>query len=212
MIATTPALQIDLAFSVSSTSTLFADHSYALYGAISRLLPNVHSPNGIGIHPIRGDFVGERRIQLTPRSRLIVRTPTDRIADWLPLAGKRLDVAGASLLVGVPQVHSLVAAPTLRSRLVCIKLAGDDRGPPEPEPFLAAVRRKLDGLGVSATVEITLGKRRPLHIKHAAIIGYEVLLEGLSADESLTIQTSDTWSRRHMGCGIFVPLVPRSEA
>ena len=47
--------------------------------------------------------------------------------------------------------------------------------------------------------------------KKLAIIGYEVILEALTADESLNIQSSDTWSRRHMGCGIFAPLVPRSE-
>lgn len=211
MIATSNALQVDLVFSVSATSTLYADHSYALYGAISRLLPGVHSSNGLAIHPIRGEFVGERRVQLTPQSRLTIRTAADRIGELLPLAGKRLNIAGASVLVGVPQVHSLIAAPAIRSRLVTIKLAGDDRGPPEAEPFLASLRRKLDGLGVSPSAQITLGRRRALHIKHSAIIGYEVVIEALTADESLNIQSSDTWSRRHMGCGIFVPLVPRSE-
>jgi hypothetical protein len=33
-----------------------------------------------------------------------------------------------------------------------------------------------------------------------------VIIEGLTAEESLTIQEKGIGGRRHMGCGVFVPL------
>lgn len=199
---------IDVCFGVHASQPLFADHSYALYGAISQTLPQVHSPNGIAIHPIRGEFLGERKIRLNDSSRLTIRVAAEQIGQLLPLAGKRLNVAGTTLLVGVPQVYCLVPATAVRSRLVTIKLSENesDANTLTPERFLSAVRRKLDQLGVAAAAEITLGKRRTLHIKQKAIVGYEVFLTGLTAEESLAVQSSDIWSRRHMGCGIFVAL------
>lgn len=208
MSSMTVAIHTDVAFAVTASQPLFADHSYALYGAISQTLPTIHSPNGIGIHPIRGEFLGDRRIRLGDGSRLVIRVAAEQIGELLPLAGKRLNIAGTSLLVGVPQVYGLVPATAVRSRLVTIKLADNEDNSPNltPERFTPALRRKLDALGVSPAVEITLGKRRTLHIKQKAIVGYEVFFTGLTAEESITVQSSDTWSRRHMGCGIFVAM------
>lgn len=64
---------IDLAFTVIGTATLSSDHGYHLYAAISRALPAVHEPNGIGVHPIRGRIVGDRQMQLCDFSRLTMR-------------------------------------------------------------------------------------------------------------------------------------------
>lgn len=207
---------IDLAFALSANNPLPADHSYQLYSAISRLLPAAHAENGIAIHPIRGRQSGGRKIALLPSSRLVVRAESDRIPDLLPLAGKSLNVAGSHLRVGVPQVVSLSPAPALRSRLVTIKLpqlANESDDAAVRERFTEAVRRKLDGLNVSSEAIITLGKRRTLRIKHKEVVGYEVILESLTADESLNIQENGNphdphlgFSRRHMGCGVFVAL------
>ena len=71
--------KIDLAFSVQATAPLAADHSYHLYAGVSRVLPGVHSENGIGIHPIAGQLIGDRKLQLTERSRLAIRTSADQI-------------------------------------------------------------------------------------------------------------------------------------
>lgn len=55
---------VDLSFVLTGTVDIPADHGYHLYASVSRLLPAVHEPNGIGIHPIRGRLIGERRMQL----------------------------------------------------------------------------------------------------------------------------------------------------
>jgi CRISPR-associated protein Cas6 len=52
----------------------------------------------------------------------------------------------------------------------------------------------------------TRGKRRTLRIKDKEVVGYEVKLEGLTVAESLNIQEQGLGGRRHMGCGVFVPM------
>lgn len=197
---------IDLCFHIQSASPLPSDHGYALYGALSHVLPELHSPNGIAIHPLAGHQIGERQLQLCDWSRLMIRCDTERIPPLLPLAGKPLYLSGRSLRLGIPEIRGLTPATALRSRLVTIKVAHTD-APPTKEQFHAALRRKLDGLGVSAEVAITLLRRRTLRLKQKEIVGYEVLLEHLTAAESLSIQTTpDTFSRQHLGCGVFVPV------
>lgn len=198
---------IDLAFALTGTADIPADHGYHLYSSISRLLPAMHEPNGIGIHPIRGRLLGERRMGLCDFSRLTIRIAPERIHELLPLAGKQLNIAGQNLRIGVPQVHALVAATALRSRLVTIKVSGERKvtRPPDEASFLAAARRQLDAISISPDAQLTLGKRRTLRIKDKEVVGYEVLASALSADESLQLQSHGLGGRRHMGCGIFMP-------
>lgn len=202
---------IDLSFVLTAAGDIPADHGYALYAAVSRLLPAMHKPNGIGIHPIRGRLIGDRRTQICDFSRLTIRVAPERLADLLPLAGKPLNVDGQSIRVGVPQVYALVAATALRSRLVTIKVSGDrnETRPPDESAFLGAARRQLDALDVSSEAQLTLGKRRTLRIKNKEVVGYELLVSALTAQESIALQESGLGGRRHMGCGIFVPMRAR---
>lgn len=202
---------VDLTFSVVCPHALPADHGYLLYSAISRALPEVHQADGFGIHPIRGRQLGGRTLQPTEASRLVIRTEAEHIARFLPLAGKPLQLLDRTLRVGVPEIRSLVPATTLRSRLVTIKLpqAMADSSDAATEAFRAAVLRQLGALGVGGSVGLCLGKRRTLRIKDKEVVGYEMLLDSLSAEESLAVQEHGLGGRRHMGCGIFVPFVAR---
>jgi len=193
---------VDLAFPLMSTTPIPADHGYHLYAAMSRTLPSLHQQNGVGVHPIRGQQIGNRQLGLNERSRLVLRTVTAAVGDLIQIAGKQLNVAGTNIRVGVPQVWSLRPSAALRSRLVTIKLKeGLDE-----ESFQVAARRQLNQLGVSDKAILTLGKRRTLRIKDKEVVGYEVIIEGLTAEESLDIQERGIGGRRHMGCGVFSPL------
>lgn len=193
-----------------------ADHGYLLYSAVSRLLPAAHptstrEADGFGIHPVRGRQVGGRTLQLTEYSRLVIRTNADQIARFLPLAGKQLRILGRSLCIGAPEVRALVPGSAVRSRLVTIKLAdvAAQSAGAAAELFRAAALRKLAEVGLSTEARLTLGKRRTLRIKDKEVVGYEVLVERLTAAESITLQEAGLGGRRHMGCGIFVPTVTR---
>jgi CRISPR-associated protein Cas6 len=189
-----------------------ADHGYLLYSAVSRLLPETHeADDGFGIHPIRGRQLGGRTLQLTEQSHLVIRTDADRITRFLPLAGKSLRLLDRTLRVGVPQIRSLTPAPALRSRLVTIKLPeamGQSPGA-AAACFRDAVLRQMSQLGISSESLLTLGKRRSLRIKEKEVVGYDVLLEGLTAAESILVQEHGLGGRRRMGCGIFVPVLAR---
>jgi CRISPR-associated protein Cas6 len=194
---------VDVSFPVRCQAPLPADHGYLLYAALSRLLPALHRENGVAVHPLAGRLVGPRQLQLDDGSRLTLRLSHDRIADILGLAGKQLNLADRLVRIGVPSVRSLEPVAALRSRLVTTKNGQD------AEHFRGELRRQLDRLRVAPTVEITLPldpRRRTLRIKDKEIVGHEVLLEGLSAEESLDVQTHGLGGRRHMGCGVFVAI------
>jgi CRISPR-associated protein Cas6 len=121
---------------------------------------------------------------------------SERIGEFLKLAGKRLDVDNHSLRVGIPEVRTLRPRAYLYSRLVTIK------GFMETEGFVKAAKRQLEKLGVNA--EIQVGERRTLRVKDKQVVGFEVSLLRLDAEHSLRIQENGIGGRRHMGCGIFV--------
>jgi CRISPR-associated protein Cas6 len=175
------------------------------------MLPEAHQTDGYGIHPIRGRQLGGRTLQLTEQSRLVIRMDAEQIARFLPLAGKSLRLLDRQIRVGVPQIFSLVPVTALRSRLVTIKLpeTASQRDEIAKESFQAAIDRQLVALNISAQPKCTLGKRRTLRIKDKEVMGYEVLFENLTAEESLALQEHGLGGRRKMGCGIFTPMAAR---
>jgi CRISPR-associated protein Cas6 len=191
---------IDLAFRVMGTS-LPVDHGYALYSAISRLVPSLHEARGIGVHPVRGHYGGDGHLHLSAFSRLTFRLPSDYVRPFLPLAGQVLDVDGHPLRLGVPEMRALHPAATLSARLVTIK------GFLEIEPFLDAAQRQLQDMQVTA--DLRTRKRRTVRVKDKQIVGFEVTAHRVDAAGSLRLQERGIGGRRHMGCGVFVPVRQR---
>lgn len=186
---------IDLAFKLMGTR-IAVDHGYALYAAINRLVPELHDAKEIGVHPVRGRFDGNGCLLLSPASRLIIRTPDDRIREFLKLAGKTIEVDGHRFRVGVPEARALRPAAALYARLVTIK------GFMESEQFLDAARRQLETMGGRANLE--LGERRTFRVKDKQVVGFEMLATELDAEDSLKLQEIGIGGRRRMGCGLFV--------
>ena len=190
-------MHLDLEFPVLSTHTIAVDHGYHLYAALSRVLPAIHADNGVAVHPIRGRQIGDRLEQLMPWSTLKLRLPQDKIGEVIALAGQSIEIGNRSVSLGVPTLKALEPSTALRSRLVTIK------GFMEPDPFAEAVRRQMDALALSDRCLLTIGKRRTLKIKDKEVVGFEVILEGLLAEESIAVQETGIGGRRHMGCGVF---------
>lgn len=195
-------MHLDLEFPAFGSSAIAVDHGYHLYAGLSRELAMLHTKNEIGIHSIRGRQIGDRLVQLMPWSVLKLRVPQETIGDVISLSGKTILIDDRSVSLGVPAVKALEPATALRSRLVTIK------GFMEPDPFAEAVRRQMDALELSERCILTIGKRRTLRIKDKEVVGFEVILEGLLASESITIQETGIGGRRKMGCGIFAAYTP----
>ena len=191
---------IDLAFRLRGDA-LPLDLGYALFAAVSRLVPSLHATERWGIHPVLGQRRGPGELELTDRSRLRLRLPSTAIAAVLPLAGTTLDVDGHRVMVGIPEIWPLVPAPRLRARIVIIKGFADDEG-----AFAAAVQRQLkERCGTVSTSEPDIGRRRVLRVKDHTVVGFQVEVAGLSAEASIQIQRAGLGGRRHMGAGLFVP-------
>lgn len=205
---------IDLQFQLTG-DYLPADHGFHLYSAISDVVPALHGNDRIGVHMVNGRLTGDRRISLTARSRLGIRIPLELIPAALPLAGQSLQVGPYRIQVGVPRTSSLQHRSRLYSRLVVIK------GFMEPEPFLDACRRQLAKLEIRGSPSLVLSPRfagvgqndennspwlrRTLNIHGREIVGFAVLVEELTAEESIRLQDRGIGGRRRFGCGLFLP-------
>jgi CRISPR-associated protein Cas6 len=153
-------------------ATLPSDHGYGLYGAISRIIPEAHSADWLAIETIFGMARGNGVTHLDQEASLKIRIPQDRVPLMLKLAGKRLEVDGHAIRLGAPQIYLLNPATTLYARVVTIK------GFTEPEPFLAAVCRKLDEMGVKG--EPVVGPRRVVRVGQHTIVGFSLAIHELS--------------------------------
>ena len=177
--------------------TIPVDHGYALYAALSRVVPELHDTQELGIQPVRGVYAGGGVLHLAPFSCLAIRLPQDQIRPVLKLAGKIADVDGHALRIGVPNARALLPVANLRARLVTIK------GFLDAESFVEAAKRQLHSLGIAG--EFLLGIRRTLRVKDKQVVGFEVAVTELTAEESLILQERGLGGRRRMGCGVFVP-------
>jgi CRISPR-associated endonuclease/helicase Cas3 len=190
---------IELRFPVIGTA-LPSDHGYAMYSAISKVIPEAHQADWLAVETVPGTARGDGGIHINERARLRMRMPDDRLSLMLKLAGKRLDVDGYGVRLGVPQTFLLKPSSTLYARCVTIKKFM------EPEPFLEAVHRKLDEMGIRG--EIAVGPRRVLRVGKYTVVGFALAIGDLSDDASILLQERGLGGRRHMGCGIFNPISP----
>lgn len=197
--------QFDLAFRLTG-SNIPVDHGYALYAALCRLLPKEilhdHDPKKAGfqisLHPIRGQYAGGEHLHLALFSRLILRLPQDEIKEYLKLAGKRVDIEGCPLRIGVCDVRALMPAAALRARFVTTRHGQDE------VRFREECDRQMKALAVNG--KLSVGQRRTMRIHDKQIVGYSVVVTELTADESITLQENGLGGRRKMACGIFGPV------
>jgi CRISPR-associated endonuclease/helicase Cas3 len=200
---------VDLLFPVLGT-TLPIDHNYLLYGALSKLVPRFHDPNGnLRFTAINGQRGAPGQLGLFDKSRLRCRLNHDAIADVLPLAGKSLQVGDHRIRLGVPQVAALIPATTLIARIVTFKNADT------PEHFLEHSRQLLKEMNINGEPGIPLIQAGPrqgeprrmiVRIKGKRVIGYALRVEGLTAEESIKLQEEGLGGRARMGCGFFVAM------
>ncbi len=207
---------IDLLFPVVKGERLPTDHAYGLYGALSRAVPAFHAERSrLRFAPVNGDRGEKGTIRLfdQSRSRLRVRLPAEEIGTVLPLTGQTLEIDGHSIRLGAPVVEPLHPATALRTKLVTYK------EPLAPTAFLELTQKRLDELGVRGEAGIPVTekgqhagepRRQVVRVKGRRLVGYALLVEGLSAEESLLLQELGLGTHRRMGCGFFLPHRPRA--
>lgn len=189
-------IMIDLHFQIQG-ETIQVDHGYALFSVISHCVQEFHTENDVRLALIRGEYIGNGKLQLQPYSRLILRLPVKKMGLYIKLAGKTFDLNGHKIWVGGALSQKLIPATALYAHIVTTK-NGLER-----DRFMAEVRRQLDERLCLGSVSV--GRRRVFSIHGKKVIGYSLLISELTAEESLMIQEQGVGGRRKMGCGFFQP-------
>ena len=188
------AATVDVAFSVQGAS-LPREHRCALAATVRSLLPWLDQDRPrAALHRLNVSGGDAARVLLSRRTRLVLRVPRARAAEAAGLAGQRLDVAGHPLVLGAAQVRELLPWGTLYAHLVVT-------GERDELAFLRAIEAELEGLGVRGRV--ICGRLQ--QADGGALVGYSVMLDGLSAADALRMQDAGLGRHRDLGCGVFVP-------
>jgi CRISPR-associated protein Cas6 len=175
------------------------DHGFLLFSALSARLPEIHERRDIGVFTLRGENT-TRESLLLGRGTLRLRCSAEAVPLVLSLVRESLDVAGRRLVLGAPTVRVLDPASSLSARVVTFKHAMNEA------TFRSTASRFLAELGCEA--RLSVGRRRIVKIDGKKIVGFALTLDGLSDEHSLRVQEHGLGGRRHMGCGLFLPVQP----
>jgi CRISPR-associated protein Cas6 len=193
-----PGLRYDVGFPVQG-GALPLDHGYALFGALCRVLGDLHGVPWLHVLPLAGRRAGADELRPKPRTSVLrLRVTPDQIGTVVALAGKTLEVAGTRLLIGVASVYPLRPSPALVSRLVTFKHHVEE------VTFVEHVAGELGRMGVRATAQV--GRRRIVRVAGAKVVGFGLALRGLDEADSLRMQYEGLGGRQRFGCGVFGPV------
>ena len=197
--------RVDVAFPLGG-ERVPDEHGYGLFGAMCGVLSEMHGAPWLSVHPIRGAPLGGGMLRLAqPNRALRLRVHPAQLARVQSLTGATLSVEGHRVSVGAAEVFTLRPLSVLAARMVVVR---DDV---ERAEFEQCLHERLAAMGVRATVEIPWGPttgahpdgQRVLHIRGQIIVGYPVILRGLSDEHSIRVQSLGIGGRQRFGCGVF---------
>lgn len=192
-----PASVVDLVFPLTGRAVP-RDYTQALHAALQQELPWLAQEARAGVHPLKlvhGSTVGPVGL-LSPRTRLLLRLPRERVAAAGALAGRTLAVGEHAMQLGEPHERELLPHATLYAYAVAA--AGEDEG-----AFMRSVAAELQALGVRT--QTVCGKRGERPFDGRTLTTFSLMLHALSAADSLRVQEQGLGPYRLLGCGVFVP-------
>jgi len=192
-----PASVVDLVFPLTGRSVP-RDFAQPLHAALQQELPWLAQEARAGIHPLKlvqGSSAGPVGL-LSPRTRLLLRLPRERVAAARALAGQTLSVQEHAVQLGEPHERELLPHATLYAYAVAA--AGEDEA-----AFMQTVAGELQALGVRT--QTVCGKRGGRPFEGRTLTTFSLMLHALSPADSLRMQEQGLGPHRLLGCGVFVP-------
>jgi CRISPR-associated protein Cas6 len=189
------AAMIDLVFPLVGR-TLPRDHREALANALSLRAPGWADSSGAGLHDVNVVAGTASHALLSQRARLMLRVRREQLDSLVLLEDARLDVEGHALRLGRASVRELLPHTTLYAHFVTTT-EGDELA------FLATVERELDALGVQGRT--ICGRRQVIRLAGEDLAGFSLMIDGLSAGDSLAILEVGLGRHRRLGGGLFIP-------
>ena len=194
---------IELAFPVIGKN-LPIDHGYQLYSALKYRLMQLKDWDDISIKTISGKLDRHKRneINLTYRSKLLIRLPAEKIPFVYSFSGKSLTIGKHKIRLGIPEMNFLQPKSKLRSHIVVIS------NYQEPDPFFQAAQRQLDELNIQAESKLIanqegIPKRKTIKVNQT-LVGFGLEITNLGEEDSLVLQEKGLGGKQKMGCGVFV--------
>jgi CRISPR-associated protein Cas6 len=197
---------VDAAFAIECRS-LPVDHAYALSQAIQGALPWFADEPQAGLHTVHGAASGagwvrpegeDAVLQLSQRTRLVLRLPERRMQDAAALAGRTLDIAGWPMRIGRLSPRPLLRIASLFSRSMIFEGSMDET------EFLAAAAEGLRALGVEASTMLC-GRDVTLATPQRSYRTRSLMVTVATPAQSLDLQRHGLGEARKLGCGLFIP-------
>lgn len=184
---------VDLAFALAG-SAVPDDYADPLWQALRKVLPWLEDDDAAGVHPLARISQGQGQHYLSKHSRLTLRLAAAKVDQARALCGVRLDVGGA-VEVGAAKVRPLAPAKVMYSPFVVVGVVAEDE-------FVAECSRQLAALGIHG--RLIVGRSQMMLAEERAVQGFSLMLHGLSAEDSLRLQSAGIGVQHKRGCGIFV--------
>jgi CRISPR-associated protein Cas6 len=198
-----------------------ADHSYFLYSALNKFLPELHHEKeplakDTLISDITGTLAGERKKEISDSSHIRIRTPVSHITKFFCLTGKTFKIGNTVLMFGAPDVKEIRPCKKAYSRLVIIG------GCEEPKSFLESANKQLNTLDIQGVLQIVKRSnalsvdtqreldgremlRRTITIHNFKVVGYAVEVDNMNEEDSVKLLSTGIGGRHKFGCGLFIP-------
>jgi len=197
---------VDAVFAIECRS-LPVDHAWALSQAVQAALPWFKDEPHAGLHTVHGAASGagwvrpegdDAQLQLSRRTRLVLRLPAQRLQDVAALCGRTLDVAGHPMLVGALTERPLVRIASLFSRSVVFE------GAAEETDFATAAAGALRAFGIEAGTMLC-GRATALATPQGVLTTRSLMVRVATPAQSLALQRHGLGECRKLGCGLFIP-------
>jgi CRISPR-associated protein Cas6 len=197
---------VDAVFAIECRS-LPVDHAWALSVAIQAALPWFAGEPLAGLHTVHGAASGsgwmrpegeDALLQLSRRTRLVLRLPWRRMADAAALTGRTLDVAGSPMRVGRLAARPLLRVASLFARSVIFEGASDEAA------FVAAANEALRALGVEVSTMLC-GRDVTLSTPQRTYRTRSLMVTVATPAQSFALQRQGLGEARKLGCGVFIP-------
>jgi len=197
---------IDLVFKIKCKS-LPIDHAESLSEQIERYLPWMLTDAGAAIHSIHvaesaNGWIrpsGENDIiNVSHRTKMTLRIPSERLDDVNALVGQQLDIQGHSLEVGKPTKKVLSKMTTIFARYI------DTLGEEDEGVFLQAMQSELKAKGIRIK-KMMSGLLVPHKFSDGVRLTRKLMLSDLDVEESVILQEQGLGVALQYGFGIFLP-------
>jgi len=199
---------VDVWFRVEGRK-LPVDHIFELRGEVGLHLPWLLENVGAGLQPVsvapaangwmRPDPTRGETLQLSRRTRLMMRVPAERASDCKALEGKVLHIRDCALRIGGSSVRPLLPSPAVFARQVVIPTGKHDE-----QDFLSWFSYQLSVLGIRA-LKLLPGMRSELRTSAETLHASSMLVAELTPAQSMRLQCAGVGAHRSLGCGLFIP-------